>query len=340
MRLKSFTADSLPEAMELVRKHLGDDAVILDTYSDPDSGSVRVAAAVDTDPAISAIAGGDSGLDVFNTLSQVLDFHRVPIDLTDRLLSAAAVTGTQQPEAALAGGLESEFFFASLPQAATERPLLLVGPPGAGKTATAAKLAAQVRVRGGAATLITLDLGKAGSLAQISSFAEALGANLREAHDTDTLDKAVKGCPSGHFIVIDTIGTGPFDPHAMQELQDWIAVTDAEGILVHQASGDPLEAAETAIAYAEIGAHYMIATKLDTTRRLGSMLNAVHNAEMTLLGVGTASTIGGGLRGTGPEALAKMLLACQAQIEETAEPSEEDDEGMHVSRMFATGADS
>jgi len=45
MRLKSYHAASLREAMEMVRDELGDDAIIIDTNEQP--GQVRVTAAID-----------------------------------------------------------------------------------------------------------------------------------------------------------------------------------------------------------------------------------------------------------------------------------------------------
>ena len=47
MRLKSFTADSLPAAMRLVRDMLGPDAVILSTQPADSGRGVRVTAALE-----------------------------------------------------------------------------------------------------------------------------------------------------------------------------------------------------------------------------------------------------------------------------------------------------
>jgi flagellar biosynthesis protein FlhF len=188
---------------------------------------------------------------------------------------------------------------------------MLIGPPGAGKTATAAKLAAQVRVRGGKATLITLDTGKAGSLAQITAFAEALGANLREAHDANTLKRAVANCPNDHFVVIDSIGSGPYDADALREIRDWLSVSNADGVLIMPAGGDAVETAEAALSYAALGLERMIATKMDSSRRIGGILSAAYTAGLTLMGVGTAPTIGGGLRAANPDQIARIILPAE-----------------------------
>jgi flagellar biosynthesis protein FlhF len=327
MRLKTFIADSLPEAMEQVRERLGDEAIILSTEDDPEGNGVRITAALNEELEEPGIFDGDDGLDAFNRLSEALEYHRVPVGLSDRLMTAAGNMDGDTPTMALASALDLELQFMPLPQGPTERPLLLLGPPGAGKTATAAKLAAQVRVRGKKATMITLDTGKAGGLAQVTAFTEALGAELREARDAESLKRAVSACPDNHFVVIDAIGASPFDGDAMREIADWLELSGAEGVLVIQGGGDPLESAEFAIAYAKAGARRLIATKLDATRRLGGVLSAAHAADLTLMGLGTAPTIGGGLRPVNPVQLSKLIL-----------PEEAGDEPELTSPAVANGA--
>lgn len=308
MHLKTFIADSLPEAMALVREQLGDDAVILSSEPDPDSGGVHVTAALEGDRPEAGLFEAVNGMDALNRLSTALAFHRIPTDLCDRLVIAAGAADAGNLNEALVAAIEAEVPFTAFPSAPTPRPLLLLGPPGSGKTATAAKLAAQVRVRGGRTTLITLDTGKAGGLAQIGAFAEALGAPLREANDAASLRRAVKACPDTHFVVIDAIGASPFDVDAMRELSDWLEAANAEGILVMQASSDSFEAAETACAYAEVGAGAYIPTKLDACRRIGGIVSAADQARLPLMAAGTSPTIGGGLRAITPGQLARLIL--------------------------------
>ena len=321
MHLKTFTAESLPDAMQQVREHLGDDAVILSTETDPEIGGVRVTAALEDSDVGEDLFDNEEGLLAFNLINEALDYHRVPLALMDSLLSAAGRHLGATPVETLARALEGELAFAPLPRKGSTRPYMLIGPPGAGKTATAAKLAAQVRVRGGKATLITLDTGKAGSLAQITAFAEALGATLREAHDGKTLKQAVRNCPKDHFVVIDTIGTGPYDREALQEIAEWLEVSRAQGILIMPAGGDAVETAEAALSYAALGLEQMIATKMDSSRRVGGVLSAAYTAGLTLMGVGTAPTIGGGLRPATPNHIARMMLPEDAESLDSAVPS-------------------
>ncbi len=329
MHLKTFTAESLPEAMRHVREHLGDEAVILSTQNDPDHGGVRVTAALEEDSEPLGAFDGEDGLAAFNLITEALDYHRVPTALMDSLLTAAGQFAGETPSEALARAIETELAFAPLPRKPGGRPLMLMGPPGAGKTATAAKLAAKIRILGGKATLVTLDAGKAGSLAQITAFAEALGANLREARDRGSLQKAIKACGEDHFVVIDTVGSVPYDPEALRELGEWLTAAEADGVLVLAAGGDPIETAEAALSYASVGVEHMIATKLDSSRRLGGVLSAAYTAGLSLMGVGVSPTIGGGLRPATPDHLASLILPEEVEEEDMSE----------IARPFALGDD-
>ena len=223
MRLKTYTAKSLPEAMAKVRERLGVDAVILQ-QQDLEDGGVRVTAALETAPGPAGPFSGPSGLEAFSELTEALDYHRLPNGLLDRLIAAAGAVEADTPTLSLAGGLDSIINFGAPPAAATRKPLLLMGPPGAGKTATAAKLAAHARVRGAEATLITLDVGKAGGLAQIGAFAEALGAELREARDAESLARAVNEVAPNRLVLIDTLGTSPYDADGLRERLKGLAI--------------------------------------------------------------------------------------------------------------------
>ena len=85
-------------------------------------------------------------------LSEVLAYHHVPSELFERLIAAAVRLSAPDPVTQLAGALEAELAFAPLliRRRGTEpnRPIMLIGPAGAGKTATGAKLCARALLPG------------------------------------------------------------------------------------------------------------------------------------------------------------------------------------------------
>ncbi len=309
MRLKSYTAKTLPEAMRLVRDSLGADAIILSTQPAEDGAGVRVTAALEDSPLDDLYLGSEpaSYFDL-DTIAEALSFHRVPAGLFDRLIGSAASLSNEDSVMALAGAMDSEFTFATLPAPLSPRPIMLTGPPGAGKTATTAKLCARARLAGRGCAIITMDTAKSGGLAQVETFAKALDATLLRADRPEALPDAVLACGNDRFIVIDTAGANPFLDDDMERLKEAVSASGAQPVLVLPAGGDAAESAETAAAFKAIGTTAMIATRLDTARRFGGLLSAAVAGRLDLLAVSGSPHIGDPLHPVNPVALARMFL--------------------------------
>lgn len=308
MRLRSFTAETLPDAMHLVRESLGLDAVILSTEELGGALGVKVTAGLDSDT--------DDELDfqtpeeIFETvddLSELLDYHQIPAPLANRLLSNASGLTAENNVIALAGALDGAFDFAPLPNGTSKRPVMIIGPAGSGKTATAAKLCALVRLAGRNATLITLDGDKAGGMSQAETFAGALEVPLHRADDADELTGLVAKAPSGHLTVIDTPGVSPYDEAALKDLRRKAEAVGALTVLVLPSGGDCYEMAESALAFRDSGASHLIMTRLDSSRRYGGLICAAHAGRLSLMGVGISAQIGDGLAPINPVSLARLL---------------------------------
>ncbi|NIR76364.1 MAG: hypothetical protein GWO12_14835 [Gemmatimonadetes bacterium] len=318
MRLKSFTAGSLPEAMRRVRDALGPEAVILSSQPAEDGKGVRLTAALeDSAPdAFAPQAPADAPVSV-EAIAEALAYQRVPPSLFDRLIGLAATLPAQDEVLALAGALDNELHFAPLPEAPAQRPLMLIGPPGAGKTATAAKLCARVRLAAAEASLITMDTVKSGALAQVAAFAEALKVRLAEAPDAYGLAAAVESCPKDHFVVIDTVGANPFDDEGMDRLALAAGAAGADPIVVLPAGGDAADCAEVALAFAASGARRLVASKIDTARRFGGLLSGAQAAGLALVAASASPNISDGLLPFNPVSLARLLLPAHDASEAT-----------------------
>lgn len=309
MRLKSFTAKTLPEAMRMIRDSLGADAVILSTQAAETGTGVRVTAALEESPLDEIYTGSEpAGYFDLDTISESLSFHRVPAGLFDRLIGGTVSLDAQDSVMALAGAMDSEFTFAALPAPLTPHPTMLVGPPGAGKTATAAKLCARARLAGRKCAFVTMDSAKSGGLAQAEAFAKALEATLLQADRPEALSDAVAACSEDYFTVIDTTGANPFLEADMTRLKEAASAARAQVVLVLPAGGDAAESAETAVAFKDAGATAMIATRLDTARRFGGLLSAAAAGRLDLSAVSASPHIGDPLLPVNPVALARMFL--------------------------------
>ncbi len=322
MRLKTYCAGSMAEAMDLVRQALGDEAIIVSSQGSDESGSVRVTAAieaVDDVPSSDANGGGDRG-DTIDLICTALDRHGVPDSLTERLMGVAAGRAADQPLVALAAAFDALFTFAPLPTGPAPRPLFLVGPPGGGKTVSLAKLATRAVLAHQPVRLVTTDTTRAGAIHQLDTYARALRLELTTADDPPSLTKSL--VPNGnHLALIDSPGVNPYDASELSRLRELIEAAGAEPVLVLAAGGDPSESAEVAEIFTDLGVRRVLMTRLDAVLRLGNVL-AVAAGSLSLSEAGITPHIALGLEPINPFALARLFLA-KGPMERRAADDEE-----------------
>ena len=290
MRLKLFRAPAMAQAMAQVRAELGEDALILATRRLGDG--VEVTAALepeDLPPPLPCPRAPANSVRL-----AALDFHGVP---------AALHAALQQGE--LETALANAIPFGILPLG--ESPLLLVGPPGAGKTLTVARLATRLVMAGITPMVITADGKRAGATEQLAAFTRLLGISLIVASHPVTLGRALTRCENSVPVLVDTPGCDPFDPAQMEELTALAATARAAMVLVLPAGLDPAEAADQAQAYVAAGARLLVATRLDLARRLGGILAAAGSG-LALAEAGIGPGAADGLLPITPAWLAARLL--------------------------------
>ena len=266
MRLKLYRAPAMAEAMARVRAELGEDALILATRRVGDG--VEVTAATEPEDLPPPLAPADPAR------LAALDFHGVP---------AALHAALQQGE--LETALANAIPFGTLPLG--ESPLLLVGPPGAGKTLTVARLATRLVMAGVLPMVVTADGKRAGATEQLAAFTKLLGISLIVACHPVTLGRALTRRQNAAPVLVDTPGCDPFDPAQVEELAALAVTAGAAMVLVLPAGLDPAEATDQAQAYAASGARLLVATRLDLARRLGGVLAAASTGlALTEAGIG------------------------------------------------------
>ncbi len=309
MRLRSFTAPTIAEAMRQVRVALGDDAVILAT--EEQGRSVKITAAIDphvAPPAPATQPPATAESDAVDAIAAALRFHGVPQPLLERLLAMSATFEIGDAQQALTAAFRSRFGFQPLTERVPSKPILLAGLPGAGKSSTLAKLAARAKVNNWPVTAITCDLAKAGAVEQLATYAKALEIPAYRAKDRATLQRAVGRADAKGLILIDTIGTNPLLTGDLEELRALVQAVDGELVLVMAAGGDVSESAELAAAYAQAGATRLIATKIDLARRYGGILAAAEAGSLSFAGFGTSPQIASGLAAPRPDRLCRLFL--------------------------------
>jgi len=320
MRLKTFTAPSMPDAMRLIRDQLGEDAVIISTQED--GGQVRVTAALDSpddleweDAARDQEGHWQEPVDVEDLLTQRLEDHTVPGKIAERMVRASTSIDDEDPIRALAGGIDGTFAFHPLPEREHPRPIMFVGTPGSGKTVALAKLATKAVLGRKAVRATTTDTVKAGGVQQLASLMKVLKVPMTPAAKPEDLAnfalKPEKKCLS----LIDTAGINPFQDDELTALDEAIRASGAEPVLVLPAGGDALEAADVAEAFKSLGVKRMVVTRLDLARRLGFMFSAARAGELKFSHVSTAPGVADGFVQINPMSMARLLLPDYASAE-------------------------
>lgn len=291
MRLKLFHGANMAEAMAQVRAELGAEAIILEQRRT--RHGVEITAALEPDeplliqPITNAASFAPPG---------PLDFHNIPSSL------AQALTKAPLPQS-----LAEVFAFTALPEG-RERPLLLAGPSGAGKTLTTAKLTTRMVLADAPPLVITTDGQRAGAVEQLAAFTRVLGVTLAVAPTPAMLAKALAHRSPGQPVLIDTAGCDPFNEDQVRQLRQLVMQAGADMVVVLPAGLDPAEAADLARGFAALGAQHLLPTRLDAARRLGSVLMAAKAGPLALTEAGIGPEVANGLETLTPEGLALRLL--------------------------------
>ncbi len=324
MRLKTFHAATMQEVMAEVRNVLGPDAIIVQI--DENGHGVRVTAALEGNatpappktvpipnqtPVEFEVSHPIPKTQEFDAadVAAVLNHHALPFETADHFKSAISAIDASSLTEAFAVALDTVIRFSPLTDAAT-RPIMLVGPPGVGKTISTAKLTADALLHNKSVHLITTDTVKAGGVQQLDHFAQLMKQTVSTAETPEELAAVMRAHPTtANLTIIDTAGTNPFDINELKTLLKFIQAVDAEPVLVMPAGLDPLDAQEIAGVFARMGCGRFIATRLDAARRYAGLIMAARPGYLSLAGISRSPFIAEGLEPATPSVFARLLTS-------------------------------
>jgi flagellar biosynthesis protein FlhF len=298
MKLKLYRAATMADAMRQMRGDLGADALILSTRRVSDG--VEITAAIE-DAAISNPIAAEPDP---RSLRQ-LDYHGTP----DKLARSLA-------QGDLVETLSAQLAFGSFAFTPGSQPVIFTGPPGAGKTLTVARLATRLVLSGTQPFVITADGKRAGAAEQLAAFTRLLGLELVVASQPVALARALARRQSGAPVLIDMPGGTPFNRAQSEELTAMTSTANGRIAVVLPAGMDPSESFDTASGYAQAGAEYLVATRLDVSRRIGCILAAATSG-LALVEAGIGEGAADGLVPMTAALLAERLLTAPGSQEKT-----------------------
>lgn len=209
MRIQRFLAPDLQQALAAVRRQLGIDAVIVETRVVRQKGWRRYLRRFDM-------------VEIRAAVDQPPPRRPAALDVTERADPALVRRAVLGGEAVGLGGT------APIPvrvQAGERRLVALVGPTGAGKTTSTAKLAAHLHLeQGWRVGLITADTFRVGGVDQLGTYARILGLPMEVAPTPGALARALERMQDVDVVLVDTSGRGHRDDRRMQELSALLGV--------------------------------------------------------------------------------------------------------------------
>ena len=313
MRMRSFAAKNMNEAMDAIRAALGEDAIILTTKNLGSGKGVVVTAAIDEEaeddriiPPISQPLVFDRPLPTQNfvpapqrkatqrsdvdaarqqqlrEMEAILRYHSTPTPIVEKLLEAARFLPLPPGlnfggiKKALSQTLDVFLQFAPLHLDEDHR-IMLIGPPGVGKTMTIAKIASRMKVEKKTVHVITTDNARPGGYEQLHTLMSILGVQVHTVEGRDELKKLLAKLPAVDCTLIDSTGANPYDPRELKELEALLGIGGIEPVLVLPAGMDAQEAEFAARAFRVVAdIKRLLVTRVDVARRYGSLIVAAH----------------------------------------------------------------
>jgi flagellar biosynthesis protein FlhF len=330
MRIKSYFAHSVQEAIDKARLELGPDAMLMNSRkTDPELrqlGTYEVVFGLADNPAASEpLAPAAQALAVPNSdvlIEEIAELRR-QIETVKRSVSrpAAARNSAESEEmhANLCAAGFSEDTAQEILQAADKqnvpvieeigsrfqispgigtdesgpRILVLVGPPGAGKTTTLVKLALKYGVASrNPIQILSTDTLRVGGSDQLAAYARILGVGFQAIHSTASLATALEENRSKKLIFIDTPGYSAGNIDEAAELTRFLAAQPNIDVqLVLPATLRVNAASRILKRFTGFHPGKLIFTHFDEAETLGAMLELAMRTKLPISYLGTGQQI-------------------------------------------------
>ena len=340
MKLKSYFSGTVEAAMELARRELGDEALLV--HARPTTPETKHLGAYEVvfgstgaapHPAPAAAREAASP----DHMRQDLAEMKREIERLSKCLSGAKIFAQPAREEselcarlmaqeldpmmaqAVARGAALEEFFevdATLGRRGADRAVVaLVGPPGVGKTTTLIKLAARYGLASRKpAQILSADVFRIAAADQLRSLAAILGIGCDVAETPVALAQAIDEHRHKDFVFIDTPGLGRDDMEDGADLARLIAShPEIDTHLVLSASIKPADMARMIERYQIFQPQKLLFTRLDETSGYGAMLNEASRREKPISFLSTGQQIPDDLEPATKEKLMELIGALPAR---------------------------
>ncbi len=191
------------------------------------------------------------------------------------------------------------------------RVMTFVGPPGAGKTTSLAKLATRFSLyEQKKIALIAIYGYRIGAIEQLQSYGDFLGIPVEVVMTPAELARALEYHSDKDAVFIDTAGRSARNSGQVLELKGFLDVVEEpqDVFLVLSAVSKNRDLVNTAGEFCKIGYTKFIFTKLDETETCGSILNLVCNIGAPVSYIADGQSIPDDIWDANPKNIAKILF--------------------------------
>ncbi len=235
MSFETFTGDSVPALMTLARETMGPETRIVEVRRN--GGRFELVATDETQAPPTRIARAEPDFTEFGSV------------LAEKIMAEPAEELVQPVGRA------------------RRRPriIALVGPTGAGKTTTLAKLSAHPLAFGRHNVgFLGFDTYRIGAVEQLETYGELASSPVEVVYTIRELDRAVNRLADRDVILVDTPGRGPRNAEDIAAIRDWLEyLTPDEVHLTLPAGRMPIVTRRTIETFRPLGITHVLATKID-----------------------------------------------------------------------------
>ena len=162
--------------------------------------------------------------------------------------------------------------------------IALVGPAGAGKTTTLAKIAANLSKESGVSVgVLSTDALRLGSNHLLQKYAEMLGWKFEFAESIEQLPLCMKGLEGCRFVLIDTSGCSPADSELIELESQWLEVAKpTETHLVIPSTCNVRSFLQFEQAFQKLCPSRLILTHLDDSCGLGPLFSCIQSSPLPI----------------------------------------------------------
>jgi flagellar biosynthesis protein FlhF len=173
------------------------------------------------------------------------------------------------------------------------RALVLVGPAGVGKTSTAIKLAADLRLRQHRTpALLTLDDVRIGAVEQLRIYADILGVPLAVATTPEETRRALTDLGDADTLIVDTPGISPSEADRRNALLPILDMLPSREVhLVLSAAGREKDLLRVVDAWKGVAIQRLAFTRLDEAGTWGTVLNLMVRTQLPVAWVSTGPRV-------------------------------------------------